>query len=57
MYQEPEPMKEIHRIREKLYEEDKNLSHKEHAAKVNKEAHDYIRKHGLKVKIASNSHR
>ena len=50
MYQEPEPMREIHEIRLKLYEENKNLSAKEHVAKVHKEAEGAVRKYGIKVK-------
>lgn len=50
MYQEPEPMREIHEIRLKLYEENKNLSTKEHVAKVHKEAEEAIKKYGVKVK-------
>jgi hypothetical protein len=53
MYQEPEPMKEIHAIREKLYEENKSLSHREHIVKIHKEAEDAIKKYGIKVKRAS----
>ncbi|MFH1772423.1 MAG: hypothetical protein ABH872_06365 [Candidatus Omnitrophota bacterium] len=50
MYQEPEPMREIHEIRLKLYEENKNLSAKEHVAKVHKEAEEFIKKYGIKVR-------
>ncbi len=53
MYQEPEPMKRIHEIRLKLYEENKNLSPEERAAKVHREIEEYIKKYGLKVKRAS----
>ena len=55
MYEEPKPMREIHRIREKLYEENKNLSHKEHIAKVHKEAQKSIEKYGLKFKKHSHA--
>ncbi|HLG29110.1 MAG TPA: hypothetical protein VI387_02770 [Candidatus Brocadiales bacterium] len=53
MCQEPKPMKEIHKIREKLYEENKHLSHEEHIAKVHKEAEEAIKKYGIKIKRAS----
>ena len=56
MYKEPKPMREIHEIREKLYEENKNLSHKEHIAKVHREAEAAIKKYGLKLKKASHVH-
>ncbi|MCG2712280.1 MAG: hypothetical protein L6416_08175 [Candidatus Omnitrophica bacterium] len=52
-YKEPKPMQELHEIRIKLHEENKNLSAKEHAAKVHKEAEEYIKKSGLKIKKAS----
>ena len=53
MYQEPEPMREIHEIRLKLYEENKNLSAKEHMAKVHREAEEAIKKYGIKIKRAA----
>ena len=53
MYQEPEPMRKLHEIRLKLYEENKNLTYEEHVAKVHKEAEDFIKKYGIKVKRAS----
>lgn len=50
MYKEPKPMKEIHEIRERLYKENKNLSHREHINKVHKEAEEAMKKRGLKFK-------
>ncbi|MFH1259065.1 MAG: hypothetical protein ABII74_04530 [Elusimicrobiota bacterium] len=50
MPKEPEPMREIHEIREKLYEEEKNLTPEERIAKVRKESEDMIKKYGLKFK-------
>jgi len=55
MYEEPEPMREIHRIREKFYEETKHLSGKELIAKVHKEAQEAIEKYGLKFKKHSHA--
>ena len=49
-YKEPKPMREIHRIQEKLYEEEKNLSTKELVEKINCEAEQAIKKYGLKTK-------
>lgn len=43
-------MQEIHRIRLKLYEEHKNLSSKEHVAKVHKEAEEAIKKYGINIR-------
>lgn len=55
MYKEPKPIKEIHEIREKLYEENKNLSHQQHIAKVHKEAQEVIKKYGLSSKKLSHA--
>ena len=55
MYEEPKPMREIHEIRERLYEENKDLSHKEHIAKIHKEAEEVIKKYGLKFKKLSHA--
>lgn len=53
MYEEPVPMREIHEIRERLYEECKSLSHKEHIAKIHKEAEEAIKKYNIKLKQSS----
>ncbi|MBI5555995.1 MAG: hypothetical protein HY920_09130 [Elusimicrobia bacterium] len=53
MRKEPEPMEEIHKIRAKLYEEHKNLTVKEHVAKVHEEAEEAIRRYGIKIKHLS----
>ena len=50
MYKEPRPMREIHEIQERLYEEEKGLSGKERIAKIHKEAREVIEKYGLKFK-------
>ena len=47
---EPIPMQEIHEIREKIYEEEKNLSNQERLLKIHAEATRFIEKHGLKFK-------
>jgi len=47
MYEEPEAMREIHEIRETLYEEEKHLSRKEKVAKIRKEAEEFKQKHGI----------
>jgi len=46
-------MKEIHEIREKFYEESKDLSHKQFLAKVRKEAEEAIKRYGLKFRRPS----
>ena len=48
--QEPKAMREIHQIREYLYQEEKKLSIKEKLAKIKKEANEAIRKYGFKFK-------
>ncbi len=50
MYKEPRPMREIHEIQERCYEEEKNLSSKERLAKIHREAQEVIKKYNLKVK-------
>ena len=50
MYKEPEAMKEIHEIREKMYEETRGLSDKEIIAKYRKEAAAVRKKYGLKLR-------
>jgi len=53
MYKEPKPMREIHAIQEKLYDEEKGLSDKERIAKIHKEAEELIKKYGLKFRATS----
>ena len=50
MLKEPKAMREIHEIREQLYEESKGLSDKEFIAKIHQEAQECIKKYGLKIK-------
>lgn len=50
MSQEPKTMREIHEIRERLYEEEKNLTVKERISKIKKEAKAAIEKYGLKLR-------
>ena len=45
---EPEPMREIHKIQEKIYKEDQNLAYKERVEKTNLIAEEMMRRHGLK---------
>ena len=55
MHREPKPMREIHEIQERLYEEEKGLSSKERIAKIRKEAQQLIDKYGLKFKMRAHS--
>ena len=55
MYKEPEAMREIHEIRLKLHEEEKNLSMKEKLEKTHREAQEIIKKYGIKFKTRTSS--
>jgi hypothetical protein len=50
MYDEPESMKEIRRIREKQYEETKDMTPVEHIEYMRKKANKVIQDYGLKLK-------
>ena len=47
---EPRALKEIHEIREQIYEETKNLSPEERAERRNKVGREIAEKYGLKVR-------
>lgn len=50
-YKEPKAMREIHEIRLRLYEEEKDLSTIERVIKTNKTAEEIIKKYKLKIKL------
>lgn len=50
MFRESKEMKELHEVREQMYEETKGLSDKEIIEKFRKEAHECIKHYGLKLK-------
>jgi len=52
MYDEPESMKEIRRIREKQYGETKDMTPEEQTEYIRKKAGKVIQDYGLKLKIA-----
>jgi len=52
MYDEPETMKEIRRIREKHYEETMNLTVEEKMEYFRKKAEEAIRRAGLKLPVS-----
>lgn len=45
---EPEFMRELHRIREEMYKETKNLTPKQRIKKTHREAEDFLKSHGYK---------
>jgi endonuclease V-like protein UPF0215 family len=47
---EPRAMREIHEIRERIYEETKSMTQAERAALTRREAQEMIDKYALKVK-------
>lgn len=49
MYDEPEVMKELHALREKLAEEQKNLSAEELCARLNELGRSYADELGLQI--------
>ncbi|MEW6200384.1 MAG: hypothetical protein AB1546_00285 [bacterium] len=53
IYDEPETMKEIRRIREKHYEETRNLTLEEKMEYFRKKAEEAIRQAGLRLPIVS----
>ncbi|MBI5789163.1 MAG: hypothetical protein HZA78_09950 [Candidatus Schekmanbacteria bacterium] len=50
MIDEPKPMKEIHEIREKLYEETKGMTKKELIDYFRKAGEEAAQKYGLKLR-------
>ena len=50
MTNEPRAMREIHEIRDNIYEETKNMPPEERAALTRREAREMIEKYGLEVK-------
>ena len=53
MYKEPKPLKEIHRIQEKLHNEEKGLSSKEKIKLIHCEAEEARKKYGFVLKKVS----
>ncbi len=55
MPNEPKAIREIHAIREKLYDETKNMTPEEHTAYYRRKAEEAAEKHGLKLKRSAPS--
>ena len=51
MFREPKAMKEIHKIQEKIYEEEKGLTSEQRIRRVKEEARKFMEKYGIKSKI------
>lgn len=45
---EPEFMRELHRIREEMYEETKNLTTKERVKRTHREVEEFLKTHGYR---------
>ena len=55
--EEPESMKEIHRIREKLFEESKDKTPEEQIANSKIKVNALLKQYGLKLRILEKSHK
>lgn len=53
MLKEPRPMREIHKIQEKIYKEQKNMTDKEKLEALHREAEEAEKKYGLSLKKVS----
>ncbi len=53
MYKEPKPMREIHQIQKRFFDEENNISSNERIRRLHKEANEIIKRHGLKIKYSS----
>jgi hypothetical protein len=49
-YKEPEVMRMLHEIREKQYEETRNLSSEEQIRRTREKAEEFKKKYGLKLR-------
>ena len=55
MRNEPKEVKEIHEIREKIYEETKNMTSEERATYAHSEAQKLLKQYSLKINYESNN--
>lgn len=55
MYQEPEPMREIHKIREQMHEEMKGMTASEKIAYIHRCAEEAKKKYGIKLKTRTHA--
>ncbi|MFQ5714114.1 MAG: hypothetical protein ACE5GU_08790 [Candidatus Scalinduaceae bacterium] len=54
---EPEFMKELHKIREEMYEETKNLTPKERIKKTRKDNEEFLKSRGYRLVPANKGYR
>jgi hypothetical protein len=47
---EPKAMEDLHKIMEKFYEEDKNLSSEQKIKKIREESESFMRERGLRLR-------
>ena len=50
MYKEPKAMREIHRIQEKIYEEEKDMTPAQRIRRVKESARKLMEEYGIKAK-------
>lgn len=55
MYKEPEAMREIHEIQERIYKETKHMTSKEHIKYIHEAAERAKKEYGLKFKIRTHT--
>lgn len=53
MLKELKPMREIHEIQERIYEEHKNMTSKEKLAAIHRESEEAAKKYGLALRKVS----
>jgi len=51
MFKEPKAMREIHKIQEKIYEEEKGLTSEQRLRRVKDEARKFMEKYGIKSRL------
>ena len=50
---EPKSMRDLHRIREQIYEEEKHLTPEQRIARIRQESDAFLKRAGLKLKRVS----
>jgi len=55
--QEPEFMRDLHRIREEMYEESKNLTAKQRVKKIHRETEEFLENQGYRLVSSGQGYR